>query len=458
MPLPSDFALWDVIPELHAEDQAALPLLKDYLGKAGAPEWLLDDERFKSSDRLFEFYRHFCRAHVSLPVGNLGLATDPGSITHNYAMLLGKPLWQIYPKFPKLTEYWMHLFTGLVGSRQTIAKYANPDAFLNALQTSSTGRAGPSNSHRLLFRGQQRPTAHILSPMARSLLDPNTDGFRLQILGWDESLTSDFSQSHAVSRAPLYEDTVHGLRTPMDMGQILARFTLNLSMNTRVGMHSNWGGDEQESGLRFALATPFHLKLFRGGHTLEEAVQAGVHAGEHVISTTLNALPTGFVREYVAHLTDYELPVPLVGPGGIVRDFVPNPFVSTTTSLRTAMLYASGYFSKFDDKFTVNWADVYSRCSSPQNEGVVHVVATARSVLPITRIALADTIGAAEAEYGVPGFIAPEEIVESVPVTQLLERVDRPALEAYLDGCESGEPNALRQWDMVGKPKAGRRA
>lgn len=456
MPLTSDIALWQIIPELMAEDTFFRPTVESYLVAAGAPRELLNAERFKTELRLFEFYRHFCRVHTSFTT-EFYTEHPPGEVSYNFQMLLAKPYWRVRPKFPGVNEYWFNHFTGLVASLSTLNQYGNPDDFLNALER-RRARFKPSfDPPRLLFRGQQQRYEYVTSPMARALLNANPEGFRISVLGWDVGMTEDFSKAHAAMGHPPYWEEVSGLQVPMDMGQILARFTLHLSMNMRVGLHTGLGTSlaalrtTSSNPVKPILMTPFHLALFQGRYSIEQAAEMAWKAGMKILSHSLLNLPDGYVKDYVAHLTDYELPVPIVGSGGIVRDFVPNPFVSTTTNLRTALLYASGYFNSFSDKLNVNWRDVYDRCKSDGNMGVVYALRVNRPVLPVTREAGAETIGAVEAEYAVPGMIEPDEIVLVIPVGDLIKRTDLIALESYLNSQGVEDPDGEVQWQFVDK-------
>jgi hypothetical protein len=448
MPTTTDMALWAIMPDLMAEDAFFRPAVERYLAAAGAPLELLNPERFKTEIRLFEFYRHFCRVHLSFTAHELKTGDQTNEVNYNSQMLLAKPYWRVRPKFPNTTEYWFHFFTGLIASKSTINQYGDPDRFLDALEL-QRARFNPSfDPPRLLFRGQRRRYKYVVSPMARALLNANTEGFRISVLGWDSGLTEAFSHSHALAHHPPYWEEVAGLLVPMDMGQILARFTLHVSMNMRVGLYG-FGASSANLPGEPVLMTPFHLALFQGRHSIEEAAGMAWEAGIKILSQSLLNLPDGFVKDYVAHLTDYELPVPIVGSSGIVRDFVPNPFVSTTTDLRTALLYASGYFNSFSDKLNVDWGDVYDRCRSEQNTGVVYAFRVNRPVLPVTREAGAETIGAVEAEYAVPGAIASEEIVSVIPVKDLIKRIDLVSLESYLNSQGLKDPDGEVQWRFV---------
>jgi hypothetical protein len=445
MPTTSDIALWAVMPELMAEDTFFRPAVERYLAALGAPKELLSAERFKTEIRLFEFYRHFCRAHLSFTARELNTGDPQDEVSYNSQMLLAKPYWRVRPKFPGTTEYWFHFFTGLIAAESTINQYGDPDRFHEALERRRALFNPSFDPPRLLFRGQQQRYEYVVSPMARALLNANTEGFRIGVLGWDVGLTEAFSRSHALISHPPYWEEVAGILVPMDMGQILARFTLHVSMNLRVGLYGFGEGSSSLPG-KPVLMTPFHLALFHGRHSIEQAAGMAWDAGMKILSHSLRNLPESFAKDYVAHLTDYELPVPIVGSGGLVRDFVPNPFVSTTTNLRTAILYASGYFNSFSDKLNVDWRDVYDRCRSNENTGVVYALRVNRPVLPITREAGPETIGAVEAEYAVPGGIRPEEIISVIPVKELIERSDLVSLESYLNSQTVKEPNSEVQW------------
>jgi hypothetical protein len=56
------------------------------------------------------------------------------------------------------------------------------------------------------------------------------------------------------------------------------------------------------------------------------------------------------------------------------------------SNLRTALLYASGYFNSFSDKLGVVWSDVYDLCRADGNAGVVYVEVDA----PLTPETLAE--------------------------------------------------------------------
>lgn len=433
-----------------AEDVFFRPAVESYLASAGAPQELSREERFKTDARLFEFYRHFCRAHLSFSLKTFFTPQQNSEADYNFQMLLAKPLWTVHPKLRGATPFWFHQFTGLVASENVVTKFGTPDTFHDALAQRRARFGSTFDPPRLLFRGQQRQFEYVGSPMARALLNTSTEGFRMHVLGWDVGMTETFSNAHRSSGHPPYWEELRGLTVPMDMGQILARFTLHLSMNLRVGLQI-WGASSPNLAGKPVLMTPFHLALFQGGHSIAEAANMARKAGMKVLSHTLLNLPEAFIKEYVANLTDYELPVPLVGSGGIIRDFVPNPFVSTTTNLRTALLYASGYFNSFSDKFSVDWNDVYDRCRSDGNEGVVYVLRVKRPVLPVTREAGAETLGAVEAEYAVPGTIEPHEIESAIPVRELIKRTDLVALDSYLHSQGFREPDGEAQWRLVHK-------
>ena len=177
---------------------------------------------------------------------------------------------------------------------------------------------------------------------------------------------------------------------------------------------------EKSTGLK-VIPTPFHLLLLEAPHTDRHALGRYVDLiCEQILMMTFNVISEAELRIYTAHLTDYDLPVPVVGASGSVQDYVPTPFVSTTSNVAIAMLYASGYFKTFPDKFAVDWERVESLCSAQgEDGGVIYIINPQRTVLPVTELAGKDTIGAQEFEYIMSTCIYEEEIVAVIPVGEI---------------------------------------
>jgi hypothetical protein len=122
-------------------------------------------------------------------------------------------------------------------------------------------------------------------------------------------------------------------------------------------------------------------------------------------------------------MTDYAYPIPVHAAIQFVTDFIPNPFVSTTSDIMRALLYASGYFSDFADKFNVDWDDVEPRIEAGTGWVLLVQIPTEsrgrRKIVPISKIAQYlpppyRSIGVVEEEYGIPGSIKPYEISQWV--------------------------------------------
>ena len=188
---------------------------------------------------------------------------------------------------------------------------------------------------------------------------------------------------------------------------------------------------DSDGGLvKTATPTPFHLLLLQSGLDRASAHEYGRYVADVLRIQTLNVLTEKERRLFVAHLTDYEMPVPVVTILRCPQDFVPNPFVSTTTNIGIALLYASGYFVEHNDKFGVDWSKVASLCSGADSEErYLYVIASPRWTLPMTKLAGAETIGANEHEYGIPCGVEEDEIVEIVPLRRIVDRLGAEGLK-----------------------------
>ncbi len=104
-----------------------------------------------------------------------------------------------------------------------------------------------------------------------------------------------------------------------------------------------------------------------------------------------------------------------------------------TTSLRIALVYASGYHVKHSDKFNIDWNRVGELCIGQESEqGLIYVVASKRWSLPMTKIAGADTIGANEDEFGLPSIVLDDEIADVIPVSKFVQQLGPKGLRDVL--------------------------
>jgi hypothetical protein len=191
--------------------------------------------------------------------------------------------------------------------------------------------------------------------------------------------------------------------------------------------------DTRGNLVSYVVPSPFHLLLWQGGLDSASASEYSTYVTEVLRIQTLNALTERERRIYIAHLTDYELPAPILAILGFPQDYVPNPFVSTTTSISTALLYASGYFVQHSDKFNVDWSRVAELCfRQDSEEGFVYVISSKRWALPMTQLAGADTIGAKEDEFGLPASVNDNEIVNVIPVCNLVRRLGAVGFQELL--------------------------
>jgi hypothetical protein len=137
---------------------------------------------------------------------------------------------------------------------------------------------------------------------------------------------------------------------------------------------------------------------------------------------------------FFSHLTDYAYPVPVHAAPQFVTDFVPNPLVSTTTDVQRALLYASGYFTDFAEKFDVDWDEVERRIDAGGGYVLlIRIPPGTRRVVPISKLARFlpqpyRSVGLLESEYGVTASVRPSEIaaVEEAPI--VLSRLRRAGI------------------------------
>jgi hypothetical protein len=185
--------------------------------------------------------------------------------------------------------------------------------------------------------------------------------------------------------------------------------------------------------------TPFNLLWYYGPWNFEEVYSL---CGSVVdVSLYLCTAESGSREELAilfSHLTDYAYPVPVHVPVQFVTDFVPNPFVSATTDITRALLYASGYFEKFSDKFDVDWNRVEWIIEHAEG-GHVYLIQipsegpNGRKVAPISKMASFlprpyRTIGLLESEVGITGQIHTREITCVKEARSVLSRLKRQGL------------------------------
>ncbi|MBA7583863.1 hypothetical protein ES708_25814 [subsurface metagenome] len=206
---------------------------------------------------------------------------------------------------------------------------------------------------------------------------------------------------------------------PNPAGQLTGSLLENLH-NLFISDCARLAVQEKRAGLK-VIPTPFHLLLLEAPHTDSQVLERYVDLTcEQILMMTFNVISEAELRIYIAHLTDYDLPVPVVGASGCVQDYVPTPFVSTTSNVAIAMLYASGYFKTFPDKFAVDWERVETLCSAQgEDGGLIYVIRPQRTVLPVTELAGKKTLGAQEFEYLMSTCIYEEEIVAVIPVGEI---------------------------------------
>lgn len=204
--------------------------------------------------------------------------------------------------------------------------------------------------------------------------------------------------------------------------------------------------DSKGDLVSYVLPSPFHLLLWQGGLDSASASEYSTYVTEVLRIQTLNALTERERRIYIAHLTDYELPAPILTILGIPQDYVPNPFVSTTSNISTAILYASGYFVQHSDKFDVDWTRVADLCVRQAPEGgFIYVISSKRWALPMTQLAGVDTIGAKEDEFGLPANVNENEIIGVVSVYNLVRRLGPVGLQELLRKQLSANSDEGRQ-------------
>jgi hypothetical protein len=201
--------------------------------------------------------------------------------------------------------------------------------------------------------------------------------------------------------------------------------------------------------------TPYNL-LWRYGPWEPEAVLE--LCGEVFdVSIFLSTAQWGSAEElaiFISHFTDYAYAVPVHTSVQFVTDFVPNPLVSTTTDISRALLYASGYFTKFTDKFDVDW-DAVERLieigpgfvfliqipdSGPRRRNVVPISAIARSLPSPYR-----SVGLLEGEYGVTASVRQEEIASIEDAGAVLSRLRAKGLWQAL----RRDPHSVDTHDVV---------
>ena len=264
---------------------------------------------------------------------------------------------------------------------------------------------------RYLFRGQGTER-QPLSPFVRRLVDSSPDEDRRRA-------KTDFYIDHQ-----LFKFTGGSLL--MTVSQALAvTHTLCHNFPDRTG--------------NTLFPTPFNLLWYYGPWDVEEVYRL---CGSVVdVSIYLCTAEWGSREElaiFFSHLTDYAYPVPVHVPVQFVTDFVPNPFVSTTTDITRALLYASGYFEKFSDKFDVDWDKVDWKINHPEGGYVylIHIPSEgpdSRKVVPISEMASFlprpyRTVGMLESEVGVTGRIHAREVVMVREAQSVLSRLKQNGL------------------------------
>lgn len=382
-------------------------LLTEYLEREGVASSLLSSERFADAFRVTQFYRYFVNATIAFRTS----AEQVASGTYNPLLITADAGHRASARLTHLANPWMEY--------QTVQLYASDAEMVHATGSGFVAPAAASfltRPPRLLLRAQAVRTTSLLSPMARHLVAPSPQ-MHIAILGRDDELVDGYIQSEQAMRRTLPEAAAAGAIPRMSD---MASFTLNLSINLRVGA-SALLPHLSAQGRPVVVATPYHLALATGPRSIPWAVEAARQYGIDLCSRLLPALSPARARSLVAHLTDYELPVPVSWPY-FMQDIVPNPFLSTTSSLRTALLYASGLFRTFDDKYTPRWDSIARACRDlPIDRGIVYLIRSARPALPVGAIADAATIGTVEAEYAMPGGVLGDEIEAAIPACELLK-------------------------------------
>lgn len=239
-------------------------------------------------------------------------------------------------------------------------------------------------------------------------------------------------RSRVTPTSPLFR----AIRTPPPSADIrFPHYIIHTSLLLYLFMSliSDFDTDAEGNEVPIVVPSPFHLLLWKGGLDDSAAREYCAYVTDVLRIQTLNALKERERRIYVAHLTDYEMPVPIVTILGFPQDYVPNPFVSMTTSISIALLYASGYYVEHSDKFNVDWKRVGDLCVDQRTEnGFIYVISSKRWSLPMTEIAGSETIGAKEDEFGLPSAVLDDEIVNVFPVSKLVQKLGVEGLHNLL--------------------------
>jgi hypothetical protein len=205
--------------------------------------------------------------------------------------------------------------------------------------------------------------------------------------------------------------------------------TVNQALPLAAALYTKFPEKTKET----LVPTPYNLLWRYGPWELEGVSRLCGYVFD--VSIYLSTASWGSAKElaiFFSHLTDYAYPVPVHAAVQFVTDFVPNPLVSTTTDIMRALLYASGYFGKFADKFDVDWDEVETRVNV--GEGYVFLICIPssgprhRRVVPISKIARFlprpyRSIGELESEYGVAATVRPQEIASVRQASDVLSRL-----------------------------------